>query len=258
MNLTDRQQEILKRLREKGGTISSNELTNSFDVSVQTIRKDLNDLNDLGLVKRVHGGITLPVQSRNLSFQNRQILNFEAKESIAAALAADIPEGASIFLGIGTTLQKIAEALVTHPGLTVVTNNLNAALILCQNDNIDTYLAGGRIRRADQDTMGEDTTSYLRKFHVTYGIFGVGGISDTGALLDFSPEESHVSRAILENCEKRVLVADKRKFQRHAPVRTGTLSDIDNFYIDELPDGLQALCAEADIQVTETRNGGQS
>lgn len=257
MTLTDRQQEILKRLREEGGTISSNVLTNSFDVSVQTIRKDLNDLSDLGLVKRVHGGITLPVQSRNLSFQNRQILNFEAKASIAAAVAADIPEGASIFLGIGTTLQKIAEALLTHPGLTVVTNNLNAALILCQNDNIDTYLAGGKMRRSDQDTMGEDTTAFLQKFHVTYGIFGVGGISENGGLMDFSPEESHVSRAILENCDKRILVADSRKFQRRAPVKTGTLADIDQFYIDTLPETLRALCIEAEVEVTETRHHEQ-
>lgn len=251
MQLTQRQQEILRLLRDQGGTISSKLLTSHFDVSVQTIRKDLNELSDLGLVKRVHGGITLPVQSRNLSFQNRQIINHEAKEMIARTLVKDIPEGASIFLGIGTTLQKIAEALIDHPGLTVVTNNINAALILCHNENIVTYLAGGMVRSSDQDTMGEETTTFLRKFQVNYGIFGIGGLGENGVLLDFSPEESHISRLILESCEKRILVADKQKYMRSAPVRTGMLSEIDRFYTDQMPDGLRPLCEKHDVQIIE-------
>ncbi|NVK17753.1 MAG: DeoR/GlpR transcriptional regulator [Methylocystaceae bacterium] len=256
MQLSDRQQLILKRLRDEGGTISSSVLTDSFDVSVQTIRKDLNDLSDLGLVKRVHGGITLPIQSRNLSFQNRQIINYEAKEMIAHRLVNDLPEGASIFLGIGTTLQKIAEALLVHPGLTVVTNNLNAALILCRNERIDTYLAGGKMRASDQDTMGEETTRYLQKFQVNYGIFGVGGIGSDGSLRDFSPEESHVSCAIMENCDQRILVADRQKYLRSAPVRTGYLKDIDRFYIDEFPEALTAVCKRANVKVISCKPNG--
>jgi DeoR family glycerol-3-phosphate regulon repressor len=76
MKLSDRQTQIIEFLSSSGGTLSSSELTDRFDVSVQTIRKDLNDLSDLGLVRRVHGGITLPTQSRNLSFTNRQVINF--------------------------------------------------------------------------------------------------------------------------------------------------------------------------------------
>jgi len=202
-------------------------------------------------VKRVHGGVTLPVQSQNLPFQNRQIINLSAKESISQRLAAEIPEGASIFLGIGTTLERIAEALLNHPGLTVITNNLNAALILCQSDKITTFLAGGRLRASDQDTTGEDTTAFLRKFHVNYGVFGVGGLGEDGTLLDFSPEESNISRAIMENCEKRVLVADHHKYMRSAPVRSGSISEIDRFYIDKMPENLRVLCEVSGVQIIE-------
>ncbi|WP_420548001.1 DeoR/GlpR family DNA-binding transcription regulator [Curvivirga sp.] len=257
MNLSERQQTILKRLRDEGGVISSNLLTDYFDVSVQTIRKDLNELSDLGLVKRVHGGITLPVQSQNLPFQNRQIINLQEKEQIAQSIARDIPEGASIFLGIGTTLEKIAEALLSHPGLTVITNNLNAALILCQNERITTFLAGGRLRASDQDTTGEETTAFLRKFHVNYGIFGVGGIGETGTLLDFSPEESNISRSIMENCEKRLLVADRNKYMRSAPVRTGSINEIDRFYIDTIPENLKAICDEGGVKIVECAGKGE-
>lgn len=251
MQLSERQNMILQRLQDEGGTLSSAVITDLFDVSVQTIRKDLNTLSDAGLVQRVHGGITLPVQTHNLSFNNRQVINLSAKQAIARQVAASIPEGASLFLGIGTTLQQIAQALLGHNHLTVVTNNLNAAFTLCQNPAIDTYLCGGRLRPSDQDLMGEDATRFLRRFQVNYGIFGVGGLAENGALLDFSPEESHISAAILDNSERRVLVADRSKYQRSAPIRTAMLGDVDSFYTDNLPEALAATCTLAGIHVIE-------
>ena len=82
MRISNRQTQIMEFLSSRGGTLSSSELTESFDVSVQTIRKDLNELSDLGFVRRVHGGITLPTQSRNLSFTNRQVINLEEKNTL--------------------------------------------------------------------------------------------------------------------------------------------------------------------------------
>ncbi len=251
MQLSERQSIILQRLRDEGGTLSSAVITDLFDVSVQTIRKDLNALSDAGLVKRVHGGITLPVQTHNLSFNNRQIINLQAKRAIAQRVAASIPEGASLFLGIGTTLQQVAQALLRHQHLTVVTNNLSAAMTLCENPAIETYLCGGRLRPSDQDLMGEDATRFLRRFQVNYGIFGVGGLAENGALLDFSPEESHISAAIMDNSEHRILVADRSKYLRCAPIRTAMLGEVDSFYTDELHEDLAATCAATGIDVIE-------
>jgi len=253
--LSHRQQQILQQLRstEQGQSevITSTTLTRLFKVSVQSIRKDLNLLSDIGLVKRVHGGITLPVQSHNLSFTNRQIINLQAKKAIAKAVVATLPKGSSIFLGIGTTPQQIAQELIHHPGLTVITNNLNAGLVLCQNPNIDTYLSGGKIRPSDQDVTGEDCTRFLSKFHVNFGIFGVGGIAENGALLDFSPEESHISSTIINNCDNCILVADKSKYLRSAPIKTAVVSQVDKFYIDQLPKPLAATCQRLGVAVIE-------
>lgn len=257
MQLPSRQQAILTLLREQGGILASGDLTDHFDVSVQTIRKDLNDLSDMGLVKRVHGGITLPVQSHNLSFANRCVINLRAKQRIAERVVAQLPEGCSLFLGIGTTPQQVAEAMLHHPGATVITNNLNAALALCRNNRISTYLCGGRLRPSDQDLMGEDATAYLRRFQVNFGIFGIGGLSAEGALLDFSPEESHISQAILENCEQRFLVADASKYLRSAPVKTGHVKDIDRLFVDQLPSAFKTLCTQLDIDVVECTEGAQ-
>jgi len=253
-NISKRQNDILDLLKNHGGKVSSSELTEHFNVSVQTIRKDLNILSELALVKRVHGGICLPIQSHNLSFSNRQIIHLEAKKTIAQNLIQHLPEGCSIFLGIGTTPEQIARHLIHHPGLTVITNNLNAAIALCENPNIQTHMVGGRIRATDQDVVGEDATHYFRKFQVNYGICGVGGISSSGDLLDFSPEESHLSQAILENCEQRILVADHHKFQRSAPVKSSHLRNIDMFFTDQIPTELAQLCQQLDVKVESSSN----
>ena len=254
MKLSDRQTQIIDFLSSSGGTLSSSELTDRFDVSVQTIRKDLNDLSDLGLVRRVHGGITLPTQSRNLSFTNRQVINFEEKKCIAQLCAALIPNNSSLFLGIGTTPSQIAEHLIYHTGLKVITNNLNAALALCHNPNIETYMVGGRVRHTDEDVVGEEATSQFRNFQVNFGICGVAGISESGNLLNFTSEESYLFKAILENCEKKVLVADHHKYMRSAPVKSGHLSDFDLFLTDAISPDLQTLCDEANLQVTTDLN----
>jgi len=249
VRLTDRQSQIIEFLKSRGGTLSSSELTESFDVSVQTIRKDLNELSDVGMVRRVHGGITLPTQSRNLSFTNRQIINLDEKKHIARLAAVFLPDGASLFLGIGTTPQQIAEHLIHHAGLKVITNNLNAALALCQSADIETYIVGGRVRQTDEDVVGEDATAQFRNFQVNYGICGVAGISDSGYLLNFSSEESHLFKAIAENCEKRILVADHHKFMRSAPVKSGHLSDIDLLLTDAIGPELRSLCSDAGVEV---------
>lgn len=249
MNLSDRQSQIIEFLTSRGGTLSSSELTESFEVSVQTIRKDLNELSDLGLVRRVHGGITLPTQSRNLSFTNRQVINLDEKKHVARLAAALIPNSSSLFLGIGTTPGQIAEHLVYHTGLKVITNNLNAALALCGNQSNETYVVGGRVRQTDEDIVGEEATTQFRNFQVNYGICGVAGISESGHLLNFSSEESHLFKAILDNCEKRILVADHHKFMRSAPVKSGHLKDFDLFLTDSVSPQLQTLCDEAELRI---------
>jgi len=179
MKLSDRQTQIIEFLTSRGGTLSSSELTESFDVSVS----------------------------------------------------------------------QIAEHLAYHSDLRIITNNLNAALTLCSNTNIDTYVVGGRVRQTDEDIVGEEATAQFRDFQVNYGICGVAGISESGHLLNFSSEESHLFKAIVENCEKRILVADHHKFLRSAPVKSGHLRDFDLLLTDSISSELKSLCKEADLQV---------
>jgi len=231
--------------------LSSTDITDRFGVTVQTIRKDLNELSERGLVRRVHGGIKAPGSDVNVSFNNRTIMNLEAKQNIARKVVELLPENTSIFLGIGTTPQQVAKALIDHPGLTVVTNNINVALTLCKNPRIQTHLAGGKVRPNDEDLMGPDTTEFLQKFNIQYGIFGVGGLNTKGQLLDFSPEEASISQSIIKNSEERILIADCSKLNRYAPVVTSLLSEIDVLIMDVITEPLRKLCHQFEIETFE-------
>lgn len=251
MDLSSRQKEIMERLHQSDDMLLSAEITSLFDVTVQTIRRDLNELSELGLVRRVHGGIKLPASNQNVSFNNRTVMNLVAKQRIARKVVELLPEHASVFLGIGTTPQQVAEELLDHPGLTVVTNNINVALTLCNNANIQTHVAGGRVRPRDQDMMGPDTTAFMERFNIQYGVFGVGGLSRKGQLLDFSPEEANISRCIIANSDQRILIVDHTKLERYAPVITGVLGDVDMLIMDTIPIPIRDVCQELDIEYFE-------
>ena len=245
----------MDRLYQSNGELSTTDITSQFNVTIQTIRRDLNELSELGMVRRVHGGINLPSSNQNVSFSNRTIMNLQAKQNIARKVVEILPADTSVFLGIGTTPQQVAQALLGHPGLTVVTNNINVALTLCRNPNIETHLAGGKVRANDQDVMGFETLEFMSNYNIQYGVFGVGGINKNGQLLDFSSEESNITRTIIKHSETQILVADNTKMNRYAPVITGELKDINFLIMDVISKPVVKLCEKFDIEMFEVGSG---
>ena len=129
MSQSHRHALILEKI-QASGFVSIDELVEFFQVTPQTIRRDLNQLAMEQNISRHHGGAGLESSTVNTSYQMRKVLNLEAKEKIAAALVKIIPDGASLFINIGTTNEIIARALLNHRDLQVVTNNLHVASIL--------------------------------------------------------------------------------------------------------------------------------
>src|SRR5690606_25217411 len=127
--LTARQTEIMTLARQHG-RVEVDALAAQFDVTPQTIRKDINDLCDRGLLDRQHGGAQCPSGVVNLAYEARRQLAAEGKRRIGEAAARLIPDEASIILNIGTTTEQVAQALRRHRGILVVTNNINVANIL--------------------------------------------------------------------------------------------------------------------------------
>ena len=151
--LTPRQSDILALARDTG-RLDVDALAAHFAVTPQTIRKDLNELCDEGLLQRYHGGAMLPSGVVNLAYEARRQLATDAKRRIGLKAAELIPNDCSLLINIGTTTEQVATALRGHKGLMVITNNLNVANILLGYPAIEVIVAGGVLRHADGGIVG--------------------------------------------------------------------------------------------------------
>jgi len=249
MSLGFRKHAILD-LARSAGKLRVEDLAAHFQVTLQTVRRDLNDLADAGHLSRMHGGAVLKVPHGNLGYRERVALNAGAKAAIGAACAAKVPNGATLVLNIGTTTEAVARALLQHRGLTVVTNNMNIANILAANADCKIMLAGGALRRPDGGLVGDLTRDFISQFKPDIAVIGTSALDLDGDLLDFDLAEVTVSRAIIEAARAVYLVADHSKLGRRAPARIGALSDIDAIFTDlALPDPLARLCQDWDCAV---------
>jgi DeoR family glycerol-3-phosphate regulon repressor len=244
MQLSLRQQQIMSTARDVG-RVTVDGLSQSFDVTPQTIRKDLNTLCEAKLLVRAHGGALLASGIENVRYEQRQSLASEEKLAIGRLCAAQIPDNSSLFINIGTTTEAVAQALLQHRNLMVVTNNLNVANILLQNTSFEIIIAGGVLRHADRGITGEATVDFIKQFKLDYAVIGASALDEEGALLDFDYREVRVTQAILNNARERFLVADKTKLERTAPVRVGHVSQLTGLFVDELnSEALAAVCEE--------------
>ena len=247
--LNQRQERIIDLVRERG-FVAIEALADHFAVTPQTVRRDINQLCDQGLMRRYHGGAGLPSSVENLAYRTRQVLNREAKSRIAAIVASEVPDNASLFINIGTTTEEVAKALVDRRGLRVITNNLNVASILSENRDFEVIIAGGLVRSRDKGIVGEATLDTIRQFKVDIGIIGISGIDDDGSLLDFDYREVRVAQAIIRNSRRVFLATDYTKFGRNAMVRLGHLNDIDALFTDRRPSkAMREILKEAEVSL---------
>ncbi|AXC48343.1 DeoR/GlpR transcriptional regulator [Paracoccus suum] len=242
MNFSLRQVQILELIRSTG-RVAVEELAVRFDVTLQTIRRDLGELADAGMLDRVHGGAVLRGGALNIGYDERRQTAAEAKAAIGAACAALIADNTSLIVNLGTTTEAVARALTQHRNLTVITNNMNVANILAPNETCEVIVSGGTLRRSDGGLVGDLTSDFMGRFKVDCAIIGTSALDDDGDLLDFDMAEVRVSQAILRQARRAVLVADHSKLQRRAPMRIASLADLDLVVTDRaLPAPLTERC----------------
>lgn len=234
VNLNLRQKQIVDLVRQQGFA-AVDEMAQNFDVTPQTIRRDINELCKHGLVRRFHGGVGLNSSVENVAYETRKVLMLEEKKKIAQKVAAHIPDRASVFIDIGTTTEEVARALRDHEGLRAITNDLNVATILSGNKTCEVIIAGGVVRSRDRGITGEATIDFIHQFKVDFGIIGVSAIDSDGTLLDYDYHEVRVAQAIIENSRKVFLATDHTKFGRNAVVKLAHLSQISALFCDKEP-----------------------
>ncbi len=253
MNLSMRQNAIIQKL-DSEEYCSIDELSELFQVTTQTIRRDIKVLCDLGYARRHYGGVGLPNTLSNRSYLSRHVSHQEDKQNIAEQVVSLIPNGCTLFLGIGTTIAAIAAKLLHHKELRVVTNNFEAAHILAHYPNVETWITPGKIRTNDLDVAGVETAQYFRQFAADIGIVGCAAVTalpddypETGLgfysdverkttefAMEYDPQEALVSQTILAGSAQKWLVAHSRKWQNHASVRVAPLTAFDRVFKNEI------------------------
>ena len=252
MFLSSRHSEIIQMAKD-AGRVFVDDLAAHFDVTPQTIRKDLNDLCEQRLLSRIHGGALFPSGIENMEYEARRKIAADEKDAIGRAAARLIPDNASLFINIGTTTEAVSKALLDHKGLMVITNNINVANRMRVYPSIEVVIAGGVVRGSDGGVVGEAAVDFIKQFKVDYAVIGASAIDHDGALLDFDFREVKVAQAIIANARHVILVSDSTKFERTAPVRIGHISQVQTFITDRCTlENVRKICVEQDVRLIET------
>ena len=232
--LNQRQEFILDVLRDTGN-VQVDDLAASFDVTTQTIRRDLSELCDRGLAARIHGGAKRAVSTSTVDYEDRRSLEITAKSQIARLAAELIDNNSSVAVNIGTTTEQVATASKYHKGLTGITIYINVVHTLRDARMKSVVIVGGEVRISDGAIVGTEAVESFRKYIVDFAVIGASSLDKDGSVLDFDPREVAVARAILANARTRILVCDKSKFNVLATHRICQIDELDFVVMDSRP-----------------------
>ncbi|MDO5072820.1 MAG: DeoR family transcriptional regulator [Neisseria animaloris] len=235
-----RHEKIIALVREHN-FMPIEKLARELDVTPQTIRRDINQLCEENILRRYHGGAALGASSEDDDFQSQKAKLQIEKAHIADLVAANIPDNASLFMSIGTTIEAVAMALVkSHKNLRVITNNIHVAAIMSGRSDCTVIITSGVVRPVDGGVTGVATVDFINQFKVDYAVLSASGVEQDGSLLDFDYKEVSVMRAMMQNARLRYLAFDHSKFGRNALVRMGDITEFDSVFTDSVPD--EAMC----------------
>jgi len=235
LSQTARHEQIVEIVTAKG-FVSVEDLALHFDVTPQTMRRDINALAGENRVRRFHGGASAAPSTENTEYAQRKLLQSPEKARIARLVAEHIPDHASLFINIGTTNEAIAKELLNHTGLKIITNNLHVAAIVNGKADFEVIIAGGKVRSRDGGIIGEATLDFVSQFRTDFGIIGISGIDEDGTLLEFDYQEVRVAQALIRNSRQVLLACDHTKFGRHAMINLGDVRDVNILVTDRQPE----------------------
>lgn len=204
--------EKIQDILSERNTMSVRHLAEQLFVSETTIRRDLNELERQGLVKRIHGGVVLLAgPNRELPLYMRERQNSEAKELIASRALTHIHNGQVLFFDASSTVQRMVRHLTQFRDLTIITNGLKTAQELSSLSH-NVYCTGGLQLHNSSAYVGHIAEQTVREFSADLFFFSSRGLSETGKITDASAEETQLRRVMFEQSEKRIFLCDSSKF----------------------------------------------
>ncbi|MEJ8635593.1 MULTISPECIES: DeoR/GlpR family DNA-binding transcription regulator [Streptomyces] len=232
MYAPERQQEIL-RLARDGGRVDVLSLAEEFQVTAETIRRDLKALDRAGLVRRVHGGA---IPAGRLDFEpdlsERESTAADEKDRIAQAALAELPTDGSVILDAGSSVGRLAGVFPLECSLTVVTHALPVAARLADHPGIDLHLVGGRVRHRTRAAVDAWALRAYGEVRADVVFLGANGFSAEHGLTTPDLAEASVKRAMVSAARRVVLLADSAKHGEEHFARFGDLADVDLLITD--------------------------
>lgn len=234
----ERQARILALVNARG-SISATEIHRKLKVSRETIRRDLILLAKQNKLRKTHGG-AISLERSEPAITLRQATNVEGKRAIGRRAASLIPDGASVVLASGTTVQAVADELLARRNLTVFTNCVTTCAKLIGHNGNRVFMLGGEVQVENRATLGRDATDMLAHYFTDFAVIGVGAISPNGWLMDYTREEAELHSLMLRVARTVAVVADHDKFNRFAPVRVESLEKATYLITDRAPEAAMA------------------
>ncbi|MEU8729736.1 D-beta-D-heptose 1-phosphate adenosyltransferase [Streptomyces sp. CS113] len=232
MYAPERQQEIL-RLARDGGRVDVVSLAEEFQVTAETIRRDLKALDRAGLLRRVHGGA---IPAGRLDFEpdlaERESTAADEKDRIARAALAELPAEGTLILDAGSTVARMAAAIPPEAALTVVTHSLPIAARLADHPGIQLHLVGGRVRHRTRAAVDAWALRAYGEIRADVAVVAANGFSVEHGLTTPDLAEAAVKRAALTAARRVVLLADSSKYAQEHFARFGALDDVDLLITD--------------------------
>ena len=245
-----RRAELVRYVRERGHATVA-QLAEDFAVSMDTIRRDLDNLAERRLIARTHGGAMRrdELATADTPFDSRTAVHSGAKAAIGAAAAALISDGETLIINGGTTTLAVARALAGRQELTVVTNNLRLPGEIASDAVRDLYVIGGTCRIASNVTVGPVAFADTRGISADTAVIGVGGISADGLSTSNLPEAQMI-RQMIDASGRVIVVADASKFGRSAFVHICELARMSVLVADgDPPEDVRAELDRAQVKV---------
>lgn len=235
-NKIERHQTILKLLDEQSA-LSVTDLSDTLGISTVTIRKDLDELGEVGALSRVHGGAIKIEKPQNVSgLSARMDVKKEEKLLIAAAAAGLVGDGESVLMNSGSTGAYVCEALKRKKSLIVITNALNIFSSLSTCPNITLFFLGGRYDSETETTLGDDVLEQLSRYKVDKLIMGMDGVDPIAGCTSFNHVEDSIMKQMIAQAKEKILVVDDSKLGKVAFAHVASASEFDVIVTNNNPD----------------------
>ena len=235
MLAVERRNAILSKLYLDGKVIVS-ALSQEFDITEETIRRDLDKLDKEGLVKKSYGGAVLVQNfSTDLPHSVRKKANVEAKQKIAEKISTLFQDGDCIMLDASSTALLLLNYIRNLKNITLITNSVEALIELSDKDDWNVFSTGGKLKKGSLSLVGPSAEKTIRSFHVDYAVCSSKGLDITRGITDSNEKDSEMKQAIFESAETKILCVDSSKFDKISLIKVGNVNEVDIIATDTEP-----------------------